>query len=1245
MLGDADTVVGMNRQRRVAPSPIAYPAELPISARREDLLEAIGGHQVVIVAGETGSGKSTQLPKLCLELGRGTEGWIGHTQPRRIAARSIAERVAAELGGELGGVVGYAVRFTDEVSDQTMVKLMTDGILLAETQRDRRLDRYDTVIIDEAHERSLNIDFLLGYLHGLLPRRPDLKVIITSATIDTERFSEHFDGAPVVEVSGRTYPVELRYRPLDGSDVDELRDQPQGICDAVVELFTEGDGDILVFCSGEREIRDAVDALAELELPDVEIVPLFARLSIAEQHRVFAPHRGRRIVVATNVAETSLTVPGIRAVVDNGTARISRYSRRTKVQRLPIEPISRASADQRAGRCGRISPGVCIRLYSEEDYAARPEFTEPEIQRTNLASVILQMAAAGLGEVESFPFVDPPDHRNIRDGVALLHELGAVTGEGAGLALTRTGRTLARLPIDPRLGRMLIEAGRNECLRDVLVIASGSAIQDPRDRPADQREEADQHHRRFVDPSSDFLTMVDLWDYLETERKAGSSSRFRRLCRREFLNYPRVREWQDIHAQLRRITRELGLTVQRGAADPDVIHRSLLAGLLSHVGHRDRDGFEYRGARNARFAIAPGSALFKRSPRWVMAAELVETNRLWARGVAPVHPEWIEELGEHLLTRSYTDPRWDAERGAAVASETVSIYGLVLVAGRIVMWSRVDPDDARMLFIHHALVRGEWETRHRFVARNAGTIEEVRSLEARHRTELLVSDDALAAWFDARLPADITSVRHFDRWWREASRSDSQLLDLTLDDLVADPERLGDPDAYPDTWRVGDLSLPIGYEHDPASPDDGITIEVPVAAVGRLDPATFDWLVPGFRRELVTALVRSLPKSIRKQLVPVADTVDTILPTLDSGRGLAESVGAALSRHGGVPIPADAIDLGNLPLHLRPNFRIVSDDGVVLAHGGDLRALRRLLDEQVRASLGDSPHRLERSGLTSWPGGDLPRRVELGRGGHTARAYPALVDEGDTVAVQLLATAEEQHRAMWAGTRRLLLLERPAVSKPLRALLDHDVKLALVQSPYPGPAEWFDDLLGCAVDQLMIEAGGPAWTEESWNELLGRVRAELPERVADIGRASAEVLTELQRVELALEATTAPAFEPAVVDVRNQLDSLVYPGFLTGVGARNLPNLRRYLQAAARRLERLPENLQRDLGATRRLGALEQELDALVERLGWTPEVEELTWQLQELRVSLFAQQLGTAGPVSEKRIRTALQRAGQPRG
>ncbi len=851
---ELDAASARVEERRRAVPLVSYPPELPVSQLKDEIAEVIRDHQVVIIAGETGSGKTTQLPKICLELGRGVTGQIGHTQPRRIAARTVAERIAEELGTELGAAIGYKVRFTDNSSDDTMVKVMTDGILLAEMQRDRQLLRYDTLIIDEAHERSLNIDFILGYLRRLLPSRPDLKVIITSATIDSERFSDHFAGgesgkqsggaesgkqgaggesgkqggdAPVIEVSGRTYPVEVRYRPIADPDNprDEPRDQVQAILDAVDELRAEGPGDILVFLSGEREIRDTADALADRDSPrdPLEVLPLYARLSAAEQHRVFAPHRGRRVVLATNVAETSLTVPGIKYVIDPGTARISRYSLRTKVQRLPIEPISQASANQRKGRCGRTSDGVCIRLYSEEDFASRPEFTDPEILRTNLASVILQMAALDLGEVADFPFVDPPDSRNIADGVRLLEELSAISPGPGRPRLTDVGRKIARLPVDPRLGRMILEADRNGCAREVLIITAALSIQDPRERPADLREAADAAHARFAEPGSDFLAFLTMWDYLRDRQRELSASAFRRMCRRESLHYLRVREWQDLHGQLRQAARELGIVAGRDEGstvplDPDAaggeprvpaevadrVHMSLLAGLLSHIGMKaadNQDGdqktrgkrrplTEFAGARGARFAIFPDSVLARKPPQWVVAAELVETSRLWARTVARIEPEWAEPLAAHLVKRIYSDPHWDSRRGAAMASEKVTLYGLPVVAARQVSYGRIDPAAARALFIQHALVEGDWRTHHRFFARNQRLLEEAEDLERRARRRGIVADDAaLFEFYDRRIPANVTSARHFDTWWKKARAADPDLLTFSPADLVGPGRR------------------------------------------------------------------------------------------------------------------------------------------------------------------------------------------------------------------------------------------------------------------------------------------------------------------------------------------------------------------------------------------------------------------------------------------------------------------------
>ena len=964
------------RRSAAMPSRITYPEELPITQWREELLEGIRDHQVVIVAGETGSGKSTQIPKFCLELGRGIAGTIGHTQPRRIAARSIADRIAEEIGTTVGDAVGYAVRFSDQTSDSTLVKVMTDGLLLAEIHRDRRLERYDTIIIDEAHERSLNIDFLLGYIKMLLPKRADLKVIITSATIDTERFSQHFEDAPVIEVTGRAHPVEIRYRPLSSPDDADPRDQTQGICDAVQELYTEGNGDILVFCSGEREIRDAADALTDLALPHTEILSLYARLSGAEQHRVFTSHTGRRVVVATNVAETSLTVPGIRYVVDAGTARISRYSRRTKVQRLPIEPISQASANQRAGRCGRLGPGICIRLYDEGEFDARPEFTEPEIQRTNLASVILQMAARDLGSIETFPFLDPPDDRSIRDGVARLIELGAIDGtlKDGRPRLTRLGRQLADLPLDLRLARMVIEANRTGCLREVLVTTTALSIQDPRERPVEKQTQADQFHVRFRDDASDIYSLLNLWEYLGDERKARSSSQFRRMCRNEYLNYRRVREWQDLHAQLRYVTRELGFATNRRPAERENVHRTVLTGLLSNVGRKDPGSHEYRGARGSRFSINPGSTLFKGSPEWVMAAELVETSRLWARGVVEVQPEWIEEAAAHLVTRSYSDPWWDADRGAAFSNETVTLYGLSLQAERPVLCSRVDPEAARELFIRHALVLVSIIARTTALDSGVAVIDEVLALEAKYRrSDLFVDDEAIVDFFDERIPADVVSVRHFDRWWKEERVDNPHRLDLSVDDLLDPDVETAGEEAFPEVWQYGDVAMPVEYEFDPASDSDGVTIDIPIGGLSRIDPAIFDGHVPGLREELVVAMMRALPKQIRKRLAPIPETARAVLAEYDTEADrFIPFLRGELTRRSGVPIPPDAFDPDHLPSFLRPTFRIVDAEGVVLADGGNLGKLKSDLQDEARAAMSASNHGLERTGMRTWGVDELP---------------------------------------------------------------------------------------------------------------------------------------------------------------------------------------------------------------------------------------------------------------------------------
>jgi len=1240
--------------RRAAMPPITYPPELPVSQRKDEIARAIQENQVVIIAGETGSGKTTQIPKICLELGRGVSGQIGHTQPRRLAARTVAERIAEELGSPLGETVGYQVRFTDVSADGTLIKLMTDGILLTELARDRKLSRYDTLIIDEAHERSLNVDFVLGYLRRLLPERPDLKVVITSATIDPERFAAAFGGAPVIEVSGRTYPVEVRYRPIEGG---EDGDQGQAISDAIDELSAEGPGDILVFLSGEREIRDTADLLAGRDR--LEVLPLYSRLSAAEQHRVFDRRqaRTRRVVLATNVAETSLTVPGIHYVIDPGTARISRYSRGTKVQRLPIEPISQASANQRQGRCGRTADGICIRLYSQADFESRPEFTDPEILRTNLASVILQMAAIGLGDVPKFPFIDPPDARNIADGLTLLAELNAFKNG----RITGLGRKLARLPVDPRIGRMILEADRNGCVREVLIIAAALSIQDPRERPADAQQAADDKHRRFADPDSDsdFSAYLNLWDYLAERQRELSSSAFRRLCRADYLNYLRVREWQDLQGQLQRLAGDLGVTVDSSSAERTVVHLSLLAGLLSQIGMlrqferadparlaasapgARRPRAEYLGARNARFAIFPGSGLARKAPDWIVAAELVETSRLWARTVARIEPEWIEPLAAHLVRRSYSEPHWERKQGGAVALEKVTLYGVPIVTERKVSYGRIDPAAARELFIRHALVEGDWQTSHRFFAENRRLLAEAAEVEHRvRRRGLVVGEDELFAFYDARIPAEAVSAQHFDTWWKQARRADPELLTFKAADLLSEDAAQVAADSYPDIWTsqsAGLRALPLSYAFEPGSETDGVTVDIPLCRLNQVNAAEFSWQVPGLRTELVTEMIRSLPKSLRRDLVPAPDLAREVVARLGPPSGdLRDAVARELRSLRGVTVPRDAWDSSKLPPHLRITVRVTDGDRV-LAEGKDVAELQRELRPRLRAVLSQAAAGLTRSGLTSWDFGTLPEVFREG----TVVAYPALADAGTTVDVRLFETEAAARAAMWAGTRRLILLGAPSPVKSIAGRLSTPAKLALSHNPHGSVAAMFADCVNCAADHLMAQAGGPARDREGFKRLSAAVRSGLHEATADV----------VTHVESALRLAHAAAArlddsrvgQPAVADMRAQLSGLIYPGFITSTGYRRLPQLTRYLRGIERRLDKLPENPARDaanMAVARRVEqAYRQTLADLPAARRGDPDVTEVRWMLSELRVSLFAQTLGTLAPVSENRILAALSR------
>ncbi|MCW2165633.1 ATP-dependent helicase HrpA [Microbacterium hydrothermale] len=1420
---------------------IVYPPELPVSAARDEIARAIRDHQVVIVAGATGSGKTTQLPKICLELGRTS---IAHTQPRRIAARTIAERIADEMQVPLGSTVGYKVRFTDKVSADTRVALVTDGILLNEIHRDRLLRRYDTIIVDEAHERSLNIDFLLGYLRRILPKRPDLKVIVTSATIDPESFARHFAAAPaepggeptpapVIEVSGRTYPVEIRYRPLDGAedvglagetpeipDADDSAvpssrgrtgpgpqkvrssaraagkpggpgddaDEVGAVVAALRELDREPAGDVLVFFPGEAEIRDAADAIRgayQKDAAPTEVLPLYGRLSAAEQHRVFERSTvagvRRRVILATNVAETSLTVPGIRYVVDTGTARISRYSNRSKIQRLPIEAVSQASAQQRSGRAGRTSPGVAIRLYSEDDFTRRPEYTEPEILRTSLASVILQMLSLGFGDIQAFPFLTPPDSRGVKAAFDLLVELGAVKlpapgsrsdavsererdvrgdgdpsrqrdgrgdrsrgrGDDRGPRLTEIGREIARLPIDPRFARMLIEARRGDVTSEVLAIVSGMSIQDVRERPEERREEADRFHARFTDPTSDFLSLLNLWEYLQEKQAELGSSAFRRLCRSEHLNYVRVREWMDVHRQLRslgaergdggagrggeggrsgggrgaknhvphmagasgshpqivghaptKVGRGSGNTAPEGHAAGDAIHRAILSGLLSHLGildprtmtqTKDRKApgetrpvkGEYIGARGARFAIFPGSGLKKKRPSAVMAAELVETSRLFARTVAAVDPAWAEELAPDLVKRSLSEPHWSKDAGSAAAYEKVTLFGVELVGRRRVQLARFDRPLAREMFVRHALVEGEWDPSvldkrlTAFLRRNLEQRRLLEKIEERERRrDILVGDEAVFAFYNARIPADVTDVRSFEAWWKDAVHRTPHLLDLRESDLTGDRAQ-GDDRAFPARWRQGDQTLNLAYRFEPGAPDDGVTVVVPLPLLAQLRPDGFDWQVPGMRDELVTALLRALPKTIRRNVVPAADWAEKFSAELaekgpEHANGLpkttlVDALAAQVQRVANQRVSATDFDLERVPAHLLPSFRAVDARGRAIGSDRDLRALQRRLADKARSSVEStiarpaqkaakvaeaSPAFAARAKLTTWDLDELTEVVDTPVAGGVVRGYPALVEDGDSVTLRVEATPEDAARLTRAGIRRLMLL---AVPSPATYVLDHltaNEKLALAASPYQNAKALIEDArVALADDVLLREAPtGVVRTRADFERVRDAFSAVSVERTFQTVSLAAKILLAQREVERAMKNAASITLLGALNDVRGQVSGLIFPGFLARTGLHRLQHYPRYLAGALERVTTLSDNPGRD---RQRQTEYERSATAFTEAGGVIPlpadapaNLVQTRWLLEELRVSLFAQRLGTAEPVSPQRIAKALKGA-----
>lgn len=1376
------------RYEPLIPEVITYPEELPVSERREDIMNAIRDNQVVIIAGETGSGKTTQIPKMCLELGLGEKGLIGHTQPRRLAARSVAERIAEELGQKIGETVGYQVRFTSEVGEHSAIKLMTDGILLAEIQNDKLLRRYSTLIIDEAHERSLNIDFILGYLKRILPQRPDLKVIITSATIDPERFARHFspsyvpgkgivdenlsaeereiaeailpdDAPPIIEVSGRTYPVEIRYRPLEGEEdaylddeeVAEDRDPTDAILDAIKELSKEAPGDILIFFSGEREIRDAKDAIEAMVLKsprlNYEVLPLYARLSLAEQHRVFSPGSRPRIVLATNVAETSLTVPGIKYVIDTGTARISRYSARTKVQRLPIERISQASANQRSGRCGRVSDGIAIRLYSEEDFNSRPEFTDPEILRTNLAAVILQMIAIGVvrepGDISRFPFVQPPASRAINDGVNLLRELGALTerprrkgrGGNNSATLTAIGRAMAAFPVDPRLARMIIEGGRRNCAKEMMVLAAALTIQDPRERPADVRAEADAVHARFVDDASDFSSFLLLWDYINEQQTALSSSQLRKMCHREFINYLRIREWQDLFAQLREMGRTANIHASGGrdinaSAHEVDIHKSLLTGLLSHVGvkeerekdskGRNRGPREYLGARGTKFAIFPGSGLFKKGPDWVLSAELVETSRLWARTNAAIEPQWIEEVGKHLISVQYSEPHWSLSSGAAVAYAKGTLFGLTIYSDRPVQYARVDAAAAREIFIQSALVEGQWHTQHKFYLRNQRALAEVEELEARlRRRDLRVDDSVLFAFYDARIPAHVTDVRAFDKWWKQARLEDDNYLDFNPEKLINEEAADYDDSQFPRQWvqrtDSGELTLDLRYEYAPtagiggarteAAKRDGVAVQVPILFLNQLSPEPFRWQIPGLRHELVTALIKSLPKAIRRNFVPAPDVARAACAALEEDYSpatdeLLPSLALVLRRLRGVVVEPEAFNWDAVPEHLKMGFQVRNARNKILGEGKDLRALQQQLHKEIRSALADSlgasdeamakmvalaqgdssssggsgnasssaasakkgaksPAKgtqaetgasggvREVTGLTAFPAdmfpdGAIPRKVQRVIATQAVNGYPALVDEETSVGLRIFPTEAEQLHAQRRGIIRLLQLQVPSPVRYVSEHLSHKEKIVFTQNPHGSIDELIRDCTVAALDHLVPHT--PIFTHAEYSELYEHVRAELIETVFDVTKLVAETLSEATALKKAIKKATSLTTMHAVSDVKAQMENLVYPGFVAQTGYDQLVHLPRYLKAAQVRLTKLGPNLHRDNQLMLTVQDLEDSYDNAVKSLPAGTIVPDalrrVNWMIEELRVSFFAQELGTAYTVSEKRIAKAQREA-----
>ncbi|MFW2440010.1 MAG: ATP-dependent RNA helicase HrpA [Arenicellales bacterium] len=1235
-----DSLKRFELRRSRCPVP-AFDDALPINQHREEIARLIENNQVVIVCGETGSGKTTQIPKICLQMGRGIIGRIAHTQPRRLAARSVAARIAEELKSELGQAVGYKIRFNDRSNPDTYIKLMTDGILLAESQRDYLLREYDTLIIDEAHERSLNIDFLLGYLKKLLPKRPDLKLIITSATIDPQGFSKFFNEAPVIEVSGRSYPVETRYRSLVSDDPDQQdRDMIQGILHSVDELTAEDRGDILVFVSGEREIREATEALRKYLLPDIEILPLYSRLSAKEQDRIFHTGGKLRIIISTNVAETSLTVPGIRHVIDTGLARISRYSYRSKVQRLPIEPISQASANQRQGRCGRNAPGICIRLYSEDDYISRPHFTDPEVLRTNLASVILSLSNLRLGKLEDFPFINAPDPRVIRDGYRLLQELDALDEEQR---ITRLGKELARLPVDPRLGRMLIAGREFNCVNECLIICSALSVRDPRERPHDKREQAAQKHREFNAEDSDFITLLNIWNTYHHQSERLSQNKLRRWCREYFLSWMRMREWIDIHKQLARLLTYNKL--QQSDTSHEAIHRALLTGLLSHIGQHD-EARDYRGPRQRQFRLASDSVLAKKSPRWIMSASLIETRHLFASTNAQIAPEWIEQAAGDRCQKHYSDPHWVQSQGRVMANEQITVFGLVVVAKRAVHFGPIDPPVSREIFIREALVEGHYHKQIKTLVNNRSLIEELEHMEhKRRRRDVLVDDQKIYQFYDSQIPADIYQSRSFERWLKNEQKNNPDILRMQKEDLLQ-REATHSEKLFPDHLDIGGITYKLTYRFEPGHALDGVTAHIPVYHLNSLKPEDFDWLVPGLVREKITTLIKSLPKTQRRQLVPVPDTVSNFLEWQSaeahySGKALTSALSRFSKQQKGISVAGKDWRDESLPEHLKMGFRLLDDEGKSLAVSHDLKSLKQKFGNAASKAFEQAPTwEIQRNNINSWDFGDLPLQVKQTVGNIDITGYPALcIDDQDKLSIEILddaSTADQMHHA---GLQALILKTLPDQARYLRRQLPDMQQQCLYFSGTGTCQELRDDLIAASLDQCFLNNASMPRTKNDFEQMLTQGRKTLTETASRFCQINLKTLKLYHQCVLELEKQTAYLPAEAIEDILHQLQSMIYPEYLQYTGLSRLKHLPRYLKGILVRLHKYDYNPGKDAQASKILSPIMKKyLGAAEQWQELTPDqqnkLEACHWMLEEFRISLFAQELGTASPASEKRLR-----------